>query len=254
MWFAGLWNLAPSMRGIRRELHSLIFHLYFFRSIFLSPRFMKYIFFFLIWIFTFSSQLFASSFTNLDEICRYAADGVNVYPTYTSPSGIKTQQDIILPHILKKITTARNVVKYDNTLYMSADTFTDDYNYLGSYLVKYNCSKPGWKLLRMSWLTRWENGSTLRSFIEWVNEYGIIFSHWHASSPTSLTRIYDFKTRKTFILQYKNTSWYNQTRGTFAQVKPESFDGKCIVLQVNERQSWNDGTITANYDDIYCIR
>lgn len=70
----------------------------------------------------------------------------------------------------------------------------------------------------------------------------------------SVTRIYEFKTRKTFTLKYQNTAWYNQTRGTFARVKPESFDGKCIVLQVNERQSWNDGTITATYDDVYCIR
>ena len=33
---------------------------------------------------------------------------------------------------------------------MNANTFTDEYRYLGSYLVKYNCNKPGSNLVRMS--------------------------------------------------------------------------------------------------------
>jgi hypothetical protein len=64
---------------------------------------------------------------DLDEICSLVQDG-----SKTDKIG---GQPPVLPHINNRITTVENFVRHEDMLYMNANTFTDKYSYLGSYLM-----------------------------------------------------------------------------------------------------------------------
>ena len=80
---------------------------------------------------------FASNFSDLDTICDSKTDGA-----YTS-----NNDELILKHINEKITKTSGYVKYDDYLYMVANTFTDNYRFLGSYLLEYDCKEGSTKRL-----------------------------------------------------------------------------------------------------------
>jgi hypothetical protein len=73
-------------------------------------------------------------FSHLDEKCLAAN-----YATHN--------EGLILKHINGRITKTENFVRYDRYIYMVANTFTDDYKFLGSYLMQYDCGTMSKKIL-----------------------------------------------------------------------------------------------------------
>lgn len=209
---------------------------------------MKYIFVFLIWIFAFSTPLFAWSFANLDEICSLVQDG-----SKTDKIG---GQPPVLPHINNRITTVENFAKYDNTLYMSANTFTDKYRYLGSYLMSYDCSGYNGGLTRISRLMRSGMKSEL-AFIRDINDYGIVTVHgWYDANGLNAYWIYDFQTKKIFPISYKKTSWYKKVAPAYVGVIENTFDGNCLTLEVKPLLDITQWSFRYwdSFDQEYCIR
>lgn len=79
----------------------------------------------------------ANSFSDLESICTWTEDGSHM------TSGDK----LILKHINKRITKTEGFVKIDDYMYMVANTFTDNYRFLGSYFLRYDCRERKIKYL-----------------------------------------------------------------------------------------------------------
>lgn len=67
----------------------------------------------------------------------------------------------------------------------------------------------------------------------------------------NISRVYDFRTRRIFVV----TPFLQDTESLFARIKTNSFDGKCMILEVYESKIDSFGADTSHsFDQEYCIR
>jgi hypothetical protein len=172
------------------------------------------------------SFVFASDFSDLQTLCSMS-DG-----TYGA------QPALILPHIDKKITKAVQYTKlqsgWSNSIYgaifLHANTFTDDYKFLGSYLLRYDCltRKTDFltkKLLNSGWTSFWWQASL--QYIAHTNSFALQHVWW--SKTTSW--IYDLNTRK---LRAIDTRKIRAPRGKYIWIQPNfsTYDWKGISVEI----------------------
>lgn len=183
--------------------------------------------FLLIVLFLIPSFGFASDFSDLQTICSLS-DG-----TYSA------QPPIVLPHIDKKITKANNYIRmrwigshnFNGVIFFHANTFTDDYKFIGSYLLEYDCNTNKLKTLTkmltnkewqrfpgLAWITNIPKTKSLALTHGWSSNWGY---YW----------IYDIDTRS---LRYIKTNYIKAPKGQYVTISPdfESYDWKWINLKV----------------------
>lgn len=145
-------------------------------------------FFLLVFLF-FPLSLFADNqFSDLDTAC------------YNSMNGSTSQEKLILKHINGRITKSEWYVKYNDYLYIVANTFTDNYRFLGSYLVKYDCTDS--ITTRIAWPLK-KNRINELGFIQY-NEQSNIIAVYHAGRgwKWDAVWIYDLETEKLRFINY----------------------------------------------------
>ncbi len=177
---------------------------------------MKYIFlslFFFLPFVTFASN----NFSDLNAVCRNSGEW-NIW-----------HETLILPHIDKKITKAEGYVKYNDYLYMDANTFTDNYRFLGSYFLRYDCSNKKTEFL--SWLLK-KNLISELGFVGYNEESNIIIVY-HAWRwwRWDWVWIYDLEKETLRSIDYRKVKITNWKK---VRINPDysTYDGVSIVLEV----------------------
>ncbi len=172
------------------------------------------------------SFAFASDFSDIQTLCSMR-DG-----TYW------TQPALILPHIDKKITKAVQYTKLQSgwsndaygAIFLHVDTFADNYEFLGSYLLRYDCftRKTDFltkKLLNSGWTSIWWQASL--HYITHTNSFAL--QHFWQSKTTSW--IYDLDTKKLRVI---NTGKIRAPRGKYIWIQPNfsTYDWKGVSVEI----------------------
>ena len=171
----------------------------------------------------------AGSFSDLDMKCSNSIDGEEY---------LNAENTLILKHINGKITKSHWFVKYNDYLYMYANTFTDNYRYLGGYLLRYDCRDKITKII--SPLIK-KNFPGESGFISFDNSVGTILIQSLGSENYRAAWIYDLTTEK---LKPINSAKFKAPRNQKVswQVKLGSYDGYSIdieLLYYKKIASWN---------------
>ena len=178
-------------------------------------------------------------FSNLDDKCTSSSDG-----TYAS-----NIDKLLLPHINARITKSEWYVKHDNHLYILANTFTDNYAFLWSYLMQYNCGNRSIKYLT-SLLKKSSNSWTLwfLSFDKSVAAFKIDhigFGNYHN------TWIYDLSGKIKYINSIK-IKWTNGKKIAWT-ARLSSYTGRYIEIEKRyyvESRKFPTDSLTYIYDNL----
>lgn len=177
---------------------------------------MRNLLLFIVWIIVLlPAWLFAwsSSFTDLDDLCTWQNEWLH------------REDEIILKHIDKKITKAKWYVKTDGYLYMDANTFTDNYRFLWSYFLRYDCRDR--KIEKLSQLLK---GNVKNEFaIIWYDEdtWNIGTSHWEKAFW-----VYDYEKNKVRKINYSKIK--PLLKGYFIATSPKlaTYDWYSIDIEI----------------------
>ena len=159
----------------------------------------------------------SNNFSDLDTICSNSAEWSVGHET------------IILPHIDKKITKAEGYVKYDGHLYMDANTFTDNYRFLGAYFLRYDCLSQ--KTERLSWLLK-KNLINELGFIGYnENTNLIIVYHAWGWWRWDGVWIYDIEKQRLRTIDYRKVRLPNWKK---VRISPDylTYNGESITLEL----------------------
>ena len=177
---------------------------------------------------------FASNFSDLDTICDSKTDGA-----YTS-----NNDELILKHINEKITKTSGYVKYDDYLYMVANTFTDNYRFLGSYLLEYDCKEGSTKrlsnLLKISWVGMGFIQYSDKSNSIWIRQTGNSNRRWVWIYDLENNKLQSIKSRPITIPKEYKASWVEDL---------DTYDWKSIELTVRY-YTWNYNYINFSNPEI----
>ena len=162
---------------------------------------------------------FGANFSDLDKKCLESADGQQ-YSQNTDK--------LVLKHINGKITKSEWYVKYDDYLYIFANTFSDNYRFLGAYLLRYDCKEK--TTATLSPLLK-KNFPWELWFMSFDDTTGALMLQTIGSWNYRAVWIYDLNSlelktinsRKLKIPKGKKLSW---------QAKLDTYDGSSIRLEL----------------------
>ncbi|MBX9809439.1 hypothetical protein K2X92_03570 [Candidatus Gracilibacteria bacterium] len=158
----------------------------------------------------------AGSFSDLNSKCMWETEGVH-----------STNNDkLILKHINQRITKTEGYVKVDDYLFMVANTFTDNYRFLGSYFLKYDCREK--KTTRISSLLKGNNPSELGflTFDPDSNNMKVALIGNNANTVW----VYDYSEGKLKKVDYRKVS-KPKNKLTTLNVNLASYDGYSIDIE-----------------------
>ncbi len=170
----------------------------------------------------------ASPFSDLDLICTQEEDGIHN----------ANHDKLILKHINQRITKTEWYVKIDSYLYMVANTFTDDYRFLGAYFLRYDCLDG--QTMRLSSLIRWNDRNELGFLTFDPDSYNMKIT-FVGFTKTNTIGIYDFSEQKLKKINYKFLSRL-KNKNVSVHADLSSYTGNSInieFLYYTKVYTWN---------------
>ncbi len=160
-----------------------------------------------------------ATFSDIDSKCIWSTYGLH---------NTTMDDKLILKHINGRITKTEWYLKYDEYIYMVANTFTDNYRFLGSYFMRYDCKEKTTEKLSglLRWNIVWE--LWLISYDEWTNNIAIN----HIGSNNA--RAYWVYDQESWILRKVDFRKLKKPSGQYISVQPllETYNGSSIELRV----------------------
>lgn len=162
-------------------------------------------------------NIFASNFSDLNNLCISKTEG-----QYSSNA-----DKLILKHINGRITKTEGFVKYDDYIYMVANIFTDNYRFLGSYLLEYDCKEGSTKrlssLLKRSWVGM--------GFIQYSDKANSIWIRQTGNSDRRWVWVYDLENNELKWINSKPITIPNWYKASWVE-DLDTYNGKSIELTV----------------------